>query len=295
VDLTLLLQSILAGLTNGFVYGLVGLGMSVIFRGSRVVNAMQGDFAVIAGMAAVLLVESWHWPLAAAMAAAVLLGAAFGWLIEITLVRAMRKRGGNEDSFLLLTLGVAFAVSALVLYTIGRDSRLLPGIGGEGTLAVFDAAIRVHALWLMLLVLVLLAGLRLFYTRTQFGLSMTAAAIDADGAATMGINVARSRTATFALGGFIGGLAGVLVTPLTTVNYEMGLLITLKGFAAAILGGLGNAFGAIAGGLTLGLLESLAVVFISSGYKDVIALGILILIMIFLPHGLAGRAGRKGG
>jgi branched-chain amino acid transport system permease protein len=256
---------------------------------------MQGDFAVIAGMAAVLLVESWHWPLAAAMAAAVLLGAAFGWLIEITLVRAMRKRGGNEDSFLLLTLGVAFAVSALVLYTIGRDSRLLPGIGGEGTLAVFDAAIRVHALWLMLLVLVLLAGLRLFYTRTQFGLSMTAAAIDADGAATMGINVARSRTATFALGGFIGGLAGVLVTPLTTVNYEMGLLITLKGFAAAILGGLGNAFGAIAGGLTLGLLESLAVVFISSGYKDVIALGILILIMIFLPHGLAGRAGRKGG
>ena len=91
------------------------------------------------------------------------------------------------------------------------------------------------------------------------------------------------------------GLAGVLVGPLITVHYEMGLMLTLKGFAAAILGGLTNPFGAIVGGLTLGLLESLAVLTLSSGYKDVIAMTILIVIMILLPNGMLGRRGRRGG
>lgn len=103
------------------------------------------------------------------------------------------------------------------------------------------------------------------------------------------------RTLTFALGGLVGGLAGVLVGPLVTVYFDMGLLLTLKGFAAAILGGLTNPMGAIVGGVTLGLLESIAIVTISSGYKDVIAMAILIIIMIAMPNGLLGRRTRKGG
>ncbi len=93
----------------------------------------------------------------------------------------------------------------------------------------------------------------------------------------------------------MGGLAGVLVAPLINVHYEMGLLLTLKGFAAAILGGLTSPFGAIVGGVTLGLVESLAIVFVSSGYKDAIAMSILIVIMIIMPQGLLGRQGRRGG
>jgi branched-chain amino acid transport system permease protein len=295
MTLALLLQSLFAGVTNGFVYGLIGLGLAVIFRGTRIVNAMQGEFAAVAGFAAVLLLDRWQLPLLLAMLAAALLGAVIGWLIELTAVRALRKRGGTEDGYLLLTLGVAFALSALILYFIGRDSRLLPGIGGEGTLIVFDAAIRVHALWLIAIAVGVMLALKWLYTRTRLGLSMMAAALDADGAAATGINVAHMRTATFCLGGLIGGLAGVLVTPLVTVRYDMGLILTLKGFAAAILGGLTNPFGAMLGGLTLGLLESLAVGYVSSGYKDVVAMSILIVIMIVLPNGLLGRARRKGG
>ena len=96
-------------------------------------------------------------------------------------------------------------------------------------------------------------------------------------------------------GGLMGGLAGVLVAPLINIHYEMGLLLTLKGFAAAILGGLTSPLGAVFGGVTLGLVESLAVVAVSSGYKDVIAMAILILIMIVMPQGLLGRRGRRGG
>jgi branched-chain amino acid transport system permease protein len=215
--------------------------------------------------------------------------------MEFFLIRPLRRRGGTEDSFLLLTLGVAFAVSALVLYLIGRDAHVLPGIGGEGLVVIGDAAIRIHAVWLIGISLAVMAMLRLFFARTIVGLSMMAAAIDPVGASTTGVNVPLMRTLTFALGGLLGGLAGILVGPLITVHYEMGLLLTLKGFAAAILGGLTNPMGAIFGGITLGLVEALAIVTVSSGYKDVIAMAILILIMILMPQGLVGRRVRKGG
>ena len=292
---SLLLQSILSGLTNGFVYGLIGLGIASIFRGTRIINAMQGDFALIGGITAALLLERMGWPMLPAFAAAVALGGFTGWLIELALVRPLRRRGGSEDSYLLLTLGVAFAVSALVLYVFGRDSRTLPGIGGEGIVIVGDAAIRTHSVWLIAISLTVMGALRVFFAKTALGLSMMAAALDAEGALTTGINVPLMRTLTFALGGVLGGLSGVLVGPLINIYFDMGLLLTLKGFAAAILGGLTNPLGAIVGGVTLGLLESLAIVTVSSGYKDVVAMIILIMIMIVMPNGLLGRRLRRGG
>jgi branched-chain amino acid transport system permease protein len=292
---TLLLQSALVGLTNGFVYALVGLGIAVVFRGTRIINAMQGEFALIGGMAAYILLERFGLPLAVASAGGVIAGGMLGWLTEVLLVRPTRRRGGSEESFLLLTLGIAFAISAGVLYFFGRDSRLLPGIGGEASQIFFDTAIRTHALWLMVIAALVMVLLWLFYHRTHIGLSMLAASIDEEGAATIGIDVPRMRTLTFLLGGLVGGLAGVLVSPLITIHYEMGLLLTLKGFAAAILGGLTKPFGAVVGGVTLGLIESLAVLSVSSGYKDVIAMTILILIMIVLPNGMLGQRVRKGG
>jgi branched-chain amino acid transport system permease protein len=292
---TLLLQSALAGVTNGFVYALVGLGIAVIFRGTRIINAMQGEFGLVGGMAGYLVLERLGVPLAMALLVGILAGGVLGVLIELFLVRPTRRRGGSEESYLLLTLGIAFAISAAVLYLLGRDSRTLPGIGGEGSQILFDAAIRTSALWLIAISSAVMVLLRLFYQRTRIGLSMMAASIDEEGAATIGINVALMRTLTFLFGGLVGGLAGVLVAPLITLHYEMGMLLTLKGFAAAILGGLTNPFGAVVGGVTLGLVESIAVLSFASGYKDVIAMAILILIMIVLPNGMLGRGARKGG
>jgi branched-chain amino acid transport system permease protein len=292
---TLLLQSVIVGITNGFVYALVGLGIAVVFRGTRIINAMQGEFSLVGGLVAFVVVERMGWSLVFATIAGVLAGGVLGFVMEWLLVRPTRRRGAGEESYLLLTLGVAFAISAAVLYFIGRDTRSLPGIGGEGSALVFDAAVRYHAVWLVILSSAVMLLLRLFYDRTRIGLSMMAASIDEDGAATIGIDVPLMRSLSFLLGGLVGGLAGVLVSPLITIHYEMGLLLTLKGFAAAILGGLLNPFGAVVGGLTLGLIESLAVLSVSSGYKDVVAMTLLIVIMIFLPDGILGRASRKGG
>ncbi|MCZ0735450.1 branched-chain amino acid ABC transporter permease [Phreatobacter sp. AB_2022a] len=292
---TLLIQSLLSGVTNGFVYGLIGLGISVIYRGTRVVNAMQGDFALVAGIAAYLAMERLGAPTLLAFAGGMVAGAAVGWAVELLLVRPTKHRGGTEDSFLLVTLGGAFAVSAATLLFFGRDSHPVAGIGGSASLDVFDAAIRVHAVWLIVSSILVVIALRLFYTKTFIGKSIMAASIDAEGAATIGINVPLMRTLTFVLGGAVGGIAGVLVSPLITLHYEMGLLLTLKGFTAAIIGTLGNPFGAIVGGLALGIVEALAIVFVSSGYKDVIAMAFLILIMVAVPNGILGRRGRAGG
>ena len=292
---SLVLQAIFAGVTNGLVYALVGMGLSTIFKGSRVINAMQGEFSVIGAMTTVLLLSQMHWPYPLAIAAGALVGAMLGGAIELAFVRYMTRKNASEDSFLLLTIGLALTLSASVLFFVGRDGHLLPPLGGDGVFILFDAVIQVHALWLIAIAIAATIGLRLFFHRTTLGLSMMAASIDADGAATTGINVARMRTYTFVLGGLLGALGGILVTPLVAVDYQLGLSLTLKGLAAAVLGGLTNPLGAAVGGITLGLVESLAIVGISSSYKDVVAFSVLIVIMILMPQGILGRAGRRGG
>ena len=295
MTITLLLQSILAGLTNGFVYGLIGLGIAIVFRGARIINAMQGDFALLGSVVAYVALTRFHLPMLPAFLVGVIAGGVLGFLVERLLIRPTEKRAGTEDSYLLVTLGGAFAASAAVLLYFGRNSYVLSGVGGDSSINVFDAAIRVHAVWLIVISSVVVAGLKLFYSHTRLGQAMLAASIDVNGSLTIGINVPLMRTLTFAAGGLMGGLAGVLVAPLINIHYEMGLLLTLKGFAAAILGGLTSPLGAVFGGVILGLVESLAIVAVSSGYKDVIAMAILILIMIVMPQGLLGRRGRRGG
>ena len=295
MTITLLLQSILAGLTNGFVYGLIGLGIAIVFRGARIINAMQGDFALLGSVVAYVALTRFHLPMLPAFLVGVIAGGVLGFLVERFLIRPTEKRAGTEDSYLLVTLGGAFAASAAVLLYFGRDSYVLSGVGGDSSINVFDAAIRIHAVWLIVISSLVVTGLKLFYSYTRLGQAMLAASIDVNGSLTIGINVPLMRTLTFVAGGLMGGLAGVLVAPLINIHYEMGLLLTLKGFAAAILGGLTSPLGAVFGGVTLGLVESLAVVAVSSGYKDVIAMAILILIMIVMPQGLLGRRGRRGG
>lgn len=292
---SLVMQAILSGITNGFVYALIGIGLAVIFKGTQIINAMQGEFAVIGAMVTVFALEPAGLPYSLSILLGVISGAAVGVIIDRLFVQPMMRQRAGEESFLLLTIGLAVTLSAAVLYLAGRNSYLLPSWGEEGVIEILDAFLQIQALWLIGTAIVVVVGLRLFYGRTLLGLSMMAASMDSDGAATNGINVRRMRSLTFLLGGTVGAIAGILVAPLVAVNYHMGIALTLKGFAAAILGGLSNPLGAVLGGVTLGLLESLAVVGFPSGYKDVIALAMMIVIMIVMPNGLLGRVGRIGG
>ena len=143
---------------------------------------------------------------------------------------------------------------------------------------------REHVIWLIAISILLTIAVRQFYRRTSVGLKMMAASIDPEGATSIGIDVALMRTFTFMLGGALGAAAGILITPIIPVDYMIGLQLTLKGFAAAIFGGLTNPLGAAIGGLALGIIEAMAIVGVSSSYKDVITFGLLILIMIACPR-----------
>ena len=292
---SLVVQAILSGGTNGVIYALVGMGLAVIFKGSRVINAAQGEFSLVGAVIAVFAMKAAGFPYPVAFVVGALAGALMGIVVDVCLIRPMIRRHAEEDAFLLLTIGLAFAISAAILFFAGRDYFTLPTIGPDGVAILFDATIRYHAIWIIVICAAIVAALRFFYRKTSFGLAMMAASIDADGAATTGINVQAMRTATYGMGGLLGALAGILVAPLVPISYEMGLIFTLKGFCAAMIGGLTNPMGAIVGGLILGLVESLAIVFIASAYKDVVALSVLLVIMILAPQGLLGRAGRRGG
>ncbi len=292
---SLVVQAVLSGVTNGVIYALIGMGIAVIFKGSGVINAAQGEFSLIGAVVAVFAMKAAGFSYPLAFVAGALFGVVLGIVVDVVLVRPMVRRKADEDAFLLLTIGIAYAISAGVLFFAGRDYFTLPSIGSDGVEIVFDATIRTHAIWVIVACAAIVAALRFFYRKTSFGLAMMAASIDADGAATTGINVAAMRTATYGMGGLLGALAGLLVAPIVPISYYMGLVLTLKGFCAAMIGGLTNPMGAIVGGLILGLVESLAIVFIASAYKDVVAFGVLLVIMILVPQGILGRRGRKGG
>jgi branched-chain amino acid transport system permease protein len=295
MSFSLIVQAIITGITNGLTYALVGIGIAAIFKGTRIINVMQGEFSVTGAMITVLLLRNAHWPYLVAIVGGILTGALVGLLIDTLFVRYMTRKNASQQSFILLTIGIAITMSASILFFIGRSGYDLPPFGGAGAFIIFGAVLRTHALWLIIIALGITAGLRLFYHRTMIGLAMMGASIDADGAATIGIDVSKMSTLTFILGGVLGAIAGILTTPLLSVDFAMGINLTLKGFAAAILGGLANPLGAAVGGLTLGLVESLAVVAVSSSYKDVIAYAVLIVIMIVMPNGMLGRSGRRGG
>jgi len=295
MNVGLLAQSLLAGITNGLTYALIGIGLAAIFKGSRVPNAMQGEFSVVGAIVVVLLLTGNGWPYWLAILCGGLSGAVLGAFIEIAFIRYMIRNAAPEDSYLLLTIGIGLSISAAVLYFFGRESHLLPGFGSDNIYIILDAVVREHVIWLIAISILLTVGLRQFYRGTSVGLRMMAASIDPVGATSIGIDVALMRTFTFMLGGALGAAAGILITPIIPVDYMIGLQLTLKGFAAAILGGLTNPLGAAIGGLALGIIEAMAIVGVSSSYKDVITFSLLILIMIAMPQGLLGRAGRTGG
>lgn len=291
----LLLQVLAAGLTNGFLYALVGLGLAVVYKGSTVINAAQGDFAIVGAIVTVLSVQSVGLPYWAAIVIGVLAAALLGALVEIVCIRPMQRSNASEESTLLVTVGLTFLIGAVVLVGVGKAPYFLPPIGGEAQVLIGTATVQRHAVIATGAALLVMGALAGFYKYTHLGRSMVAASSDADGATSIGINVPLMRTFTFMLGGLIGGIAGILQTPLIGVSFAMGIAITLKGMAAAILGGLVNPMGAVAGGVILGLTEALAVYFFPSGYQNIVSMGLLILIMIVMPNGLFAAAARRGG
>lgn len=296
---TQLPQQIANGLSLGAVYALVALGYSLVYGVLRLLNFAHGDVFMVGAFVGYAL----HLPLARdaglpgwlalllMLPATMLTCGLLGVLIERLAYRPLSK--AHKLAPLLSALGVSFVLQNAMLLLAGARHRALQPellLAPELGLELFGARISASRLLLLLTAIVLLIGLYLVVHRSSLGRSMRAIAADREAAAMLGINVNRVVSWTFFLSSALAGAAGLLVALVfTRVWHLMGLEAGLKGFTAAVLGGIGSLPGSLAGGLLLGLAESLGAGLISATYSDIIVFAVLILTLLLRPAGLFGR------
>ena len=281
-----LLQYLLSGLTVGAIYALVALGFSIIYNASNVINFAQGEFVMIGGMATVSLIKV-GVPLALAAALAIAATTLVGLALEKFAVE--RVRGESVVTLIIITIGASILLRGLAGLVWDKNLHALPAFSGERPIALGGATILPQSLWVVGVTLAVVAALWWFFNRTLHGKAMLATSHNRLAAQLVGISVRRVLLVSFGLSAALGALAGILIAPITFTAWDVGVMLGLKGFAAAILGGLGSGPGAVLGGLTLGLLEALSAGYVSSAYKDVIAFGIMLAVLVLMPSGLLGR------
>ena len=281
-----LLQFLLSGVTVGAVYALVALGFTIIYNASDVVNFAQGEFVMLGGMITVFA-HAAGAPLPLAALAAVAATAALG--VAMNKLAIEPARGAPVVSLVIITIGASIFIRGAAQLVFDKQIHSFPAFSGDDPFHILGATILPQSLWVIGGAVAVFVGLWLFFTRTLLGRAVLATSNNRLAAQLVGINTPFVMTLSFALSAGIGALAGVLVTPITLTSYDVGLALALKGFAAAMLGGMGNPKGALVGGLLLGVLEGLTAGYISSQYKDAAAFIVILGVLFFLPQGLFGR------
>ena len=280
------LQFLLAGITIGAIYALVALGFSIIYNASQVINFAQGEFVMIGGMATVSLAGA-GWPLPVAIAGAVLLAAAIGLALERFAVGTARD--APVVTLIIITIGASILLRGAAGLIWDKNVHALPAFSGDAPLAIGGATIVPQSLWVIGTTLAIVIALSAFFGRTLLGKALLATSHNRVAAQLVGINVRHVLLASFGLSAALGAIAGALVAPITFTSWDIGVMLGLKGFAAAILGGIGSGPGAVLGGLVLGLAEAMGAGYVSSAYKDAIAFVGILGVLFFLPGGLLGR------
>ena len=281
-----LVQFGLSGVTVGSIYGLAALGFTLVFNATGVVNFAQGQFVMLGGLIATTLANTLGWPMPLVVVAAVVATGVIGGVIEILTIHPMRGR--PVFTLIMITLGISIVLETAAMLIWGTDPIFLPTFSGENPIPFFGATLQPQMLWVLGVALAAMLALQAFYRDTMLGQAMLACSSHAVAAAAVGIDRRRIVLLAFVFAAGLGALGGVLIAPITTTGYSIGLLMSLKGFAAAIIGGMGSSLGAVIGGLALGLVESMSTGLVSSGYKDAISLGILVIFLILRPQGLLG-------
>ncbi|GAA0935132.1 branched-chain amino acid ABC transporter permease [Virgisporangium aurantiacum] len=268
------LAYVLTGLGIGAGYALVGSGLVAIYRVTHVVNFAQGAFAVVAALSASSLLAS-GVPHVAAEGLAVVVGAVVGLLVGLV---AIGKPGTTPAASLIVTLGLGVFAYAVEVLVWGDQPRSFPGI--PGALSIGDARVPWQYLFVVAVTVPVFAAMAVFFARTDVGKALSACASNPHAARIVGIDVTRMGLVAFALGGALGGLAGVLVTPAQQVTFDSDVTLIVNGFAAAIIGGLTRPAVTLAGGLLLGVAQTLIAGWGGGAYQLEVALLLMLAVMI---------------
>jgi branched-chain amino acid transport system permease protein len=284
------LQFVIAGLKSGSIYALVALGFTIVYAATGAINFAQGDFYMLGGVLGVSFVGL-GLPVPLAAVCAILATGTLGAVFELLAVRPIS--GGDPLRIIMVTIGGSVVLRQMALHVFGPDELSLQSFTPGPSLKILGAAIERQTIWIWMLTAIAVLALIVLYKRTAFGKAMRATAVNRDAARLVGIDAKLMVTASFALAAGLGALAGLVVAPLTQTAFDVGAGMGVKGFSAAILGGLGNPIAAVGGGLVLGLLESLAAGYLDPIYKDALSLVVLLAVLFLRPQGLLGGSGKE--
>jgi branched-chain amino acid transport system permease protein len=279
------LQFMFSGVTVGATYALAALGFTMIYNASNVINFAQGEFIMLGGMLTVFFLKS-GLPMPAALVLAVAIPAAVGVLVEKLAIEP--AKGAGVVGLIIITIGAALVLRGLIQIWLGKGAASFPAFSGDAPIAVGGAALAPQSLWALGTTAVIVVALWLFFNRTLAGKAILATSVDPLAAQLIGVNTQWVLRVSFALSAAIGAIGGILLTPITMTSYDVGIMLGLKGFVAAVLGGLGNGLGAVVGGLMVGIIEALSAGYISSAYKDAAPFLLIFVVLFFLPRGLFG-------
>ena len=280
------LQFLISGITVGAIYALVGLGFSIVYNSSQVINFAQGEFVMIGGMATVFLIAAGA-PMPLAVVLAVLLAVVTGFALGKFAIEP--ARGAPVVSIIIITIGASIFLRGAAMLVWDRNFHNMPAFSGSDPIDIGGAALLPQSLWVVGGMVIIVAALQLFFSHSRIGKAMLATAFNPLAAQLVGISTRWMLLLSFALAAGIGAIAGILIAPITLTYAGVGIMLGLKGFSAAIVGGLGNPMGAVAGGLVVGIAEAMTAGYISSAYKDAVAFLIILAVLLIRPSGLFGR------
>ena len=290
--ITDIIQAVFAALSVGSMYALVAMGVALIYSATNVINFAQGEFVMLGGMTMVSLYGEMGWPLYLAIPVTIAITVAVG----VALMKVSYRPGKSTAliSVLIITIGASLFISGSAMHIWDADIHRFPPFSGEEPLRFLGAAIVPQSLWVLGLTMAAVTCLVVYFQFTIHGMAMKACALDRTAAALMGIRVKRVVLLSFVMSAALGALGGIIITPLTMIDYGGGMLLAIKGFSAAMLGGMGSILGAVIGGFVFSFLESFSATFISSSLKEMVTFIVIINVLLFMPRGIMGRRAQEG-
>ncbi len=281
------LQYFLAGLGIGGIYALVAIGFHIMWSSAKAVNFAHGDTLMLGAVLTIVFLDH-GVPMSLAILLSVAAAIVFGVVLERVAIRPFAEHA-QSIGWMLTTIAIGIMLESYATIEFGSFARPLPSPGVEKPIVVFGAGVFVQELVIPLVAVVIVVLLGLFQRRTQLGRAMRAVAFDRAAAGIVGINVFHVAMFSFALASALGGLAGILVAPVTQASSTMGLLLGIKGFAVAIIGGITSAPGVVVAGLLYGIIEKFVDGYISTAAREAVGFSLVILVLMAFPQGLFGR------
>ena len=271
-----IIQYIISGVTSGSIYAMVGVCWSIVFLVTSILNFSTGEFVMLGGMLTWVFLGA-GIGLAPAVILAIATTVAIGSILERLVIRPVRYP--SEMTYMVITIASASIIKGIILITCGSETRVIQALIPVKQISILGAIITTQTILVIGVLAVMAIGLSLFFNRTLFGKALRATAINPKGASLVGIRIDILIVFCFGLAGGLGAIAGIVIAPITFTGYNIGLMTGMKGLVAAIVGGW-NMTGTVLAGLGLGLIEGLFGGFISPGWKDAIALVVMILFLI---------------